>query len=80
MGHHGSQYSTHAQFLKAVSPKYAVIQVGKDNSYGHPKDVTVKKLESIGAKIYRTDKDGTIILSSDGENISFETVKTDTNG
>ncbi len=80
VGHHGSQYSTHAQFLKAVSPKYAVIQVGKDNSYGHPKDVTVKKLESIGAKIYRTDKDGTIILSSDGENISFETVKTDTNG
>lgn len=80
VGHHGSQYSTHAQFLKAVNPKYAVIQVGKDNTYGHPKDVTIKKLESIGAKIYRTDNDGTIILSSDGESISFETVKTDTNG
>lgn len=80
VGHHGSQYSTHAQFLKAVSPKYAIIQVGKNNSYNHPKDVTIKKLESIGAKIYRTDNDGTIILSSDGENITFETVKTNTNG
>lgn len=80
VGHHGSQYSSHAQFLKEVSPKYAIIQVGKNNSYSHPKDVTIKKLEAIGAKIYRTDNDGTIILSSDGENISFETKKTDTNG
>lgn len=80
VGHHGSQYSTHAQFLKKVSPNYAVIQVGKDNNYGHPKDVTIKKLEAIGTKIYRTDRDGTIVLSSDGENITFETVKTDTNG
>lgn len=80
VGHHGSQYSTHAQFLKKVSPNYAVIQVGKDNNYGHPKDVTIKKLEAIGTKIYRTDRDGTIVLSSDGENITFEAVKTDTNG
>lgn len=80
VGHHGSQYSTTAQFLKKVSPKYAIIQVGKNNSYSHPKDVTIKKLEKIGAKIYRTDQNGTIILNSDGENISFETIKTDTNG
>lgn len=80
VGHHGSQYSTHAQFLKKVNPAYSIIQVGKNNSYSHPKDVTIKKLEAIGSKIYRTDNDGTIILSSDGENISFETVKTDTNG
>lgn len=80
VGHHGSQYSTHAQFLKKVAPSYSIIQVGKNNSYSHPKDVTIKKLEAVGSKIYRTDKDGTIILSSDGENISFETVKTDTNG
>ncbi len=80
VGHHGSQYSTHAQFLKAVSPKYAIIQVGKNNNYNHPKDVTIKKLEEVGAKIYRTDNDGTIILSSDGDNITFKTMKTDTNG
>ena len=40
----------------------------------------LKKLEDLGTKIYRTDEDGTIILTSDGENMSFETVKTDTNG
>ncbi len=80
VGHHGSQYSTHAQFLKKINPKYAIIQVGKNNSYSHPKDVTIRKLEKIGAKIYRTDLDSTILLSSDGKNITFETMKTDTNG
>ena len=66
--------------MKKVNPKFAVIQVGKNNSYSHPKDVTIKKLERVGAKIYRTDNDGTIILNSDGKNITFETIKTDTNG
>ena len=80
VGHHGSQYSSTISFLKKVSPKYAVIEVGKNNSYNHPKEVTLKKLEDLGTKIYRTDEDGTIILTSDGENMSFETVKTDTNG
>ena len=79
-GHHGARESTSQELLDRLRPCDVIISCGKDNSYGHPKDVTVKKLESIGAKIYRTDKDGTIILSSDGENISFETVKTDTNG
>lgn len=80
VGHHGSQYSSTISFLKKVSPKYAIIEVGKNNSYNHPKEVTLKKLEDLGTKIYRTDEDGTIILTSDGENMSFETVKTDTNG
>ena len=80
VGHHGSQYSSTISFLKKVSPKYAIIEVGKNNSYNHPKEITLKKLEDLGTKIYRTDEDGTIILTSDGENMSFETVKTDTNG
>ena len=80
VGHHGSQYSSTISFLKKVSPKYAIIEVGKNNSYNHPKEVTLKKLEDLGTKIYRSDEDGTIILTSDGENMSFETVKTDTNG
>ena len=75
VGHHGSQYSSSAQFLKEVSPKYAIIQVGKENKYNHPKDITLKKLEKIGANIYRTDNNGTIILTSDGENIKVETEK-----
>ena len=80
VGHHGSQYSTSANFLKAVYPKYAVIQVGKNNEYGHPKSITINKLKKINAKIYRTDKDGTIICTSDGNNISFISMETDTNG
>ena len=80
VGHHGSQYSSTAQFLKKVEPKYAIIQVGKGNSYEHPRQVTLDKLEKIGAKIYRTDRDGTIILTSDGENISIDALETDTNG
>lgn len=80
VGHHGSSYSSNAQFLKKVNPKYAIIQVGKNNSYDHPKKITLDKLERIGTKVYRTDQDGTIILSSDGKNIYIETVQTDTNG
>ena len=80
VGHHGSQYSSSAAFLKQVSPRYAVIQVGQDNDYGHPKQVTIDKLEKLKTLTYRTDKHGTIILTSDGENISFETIKTNTNG
>lgn len=80
VGHHGSQYSTTASFLKAVNPEYAIIQVGKDNSYGHPKDVVLKKLKRLNVSIYRTDQDGTILLSSDGNEIVIDTKKTDTNG
>ena len=80
VGHHGSQYSSSALFLNKVRPQYAIIQVGKDNSYNHPKQVVLNKLKKINSTIYRTDKDGTIILSSDGENISFRFERTDTNG
>jgi len=80
VAHHGSQYSSHAEFLKKVSPKYAIIQVGKNNSYNHPKDITIKKLEKLGVEIYRTDRDGTIILKSDGTNIEIKKENTDTNG
>ena len=80
VGHHGSQYSTTANFLKLVNPKYAIIEVGKGNDYGHPKEIVLQKLEKIGAEIYRTDRDGTIIASSDGTNITFQKVLTDTNG
>lgn len=71
VGHHGSKTSTSQAFLNKVNPKYAVIEVGKDNSYGHPTAATLAKLEKIGATIYRTDKDGTIIFTSDAKTISI---------
>ena len=80
VGHHGSQYSSTATFLKKVNPSYAVIQVGQDNEYDHPKQITLDKLNKLNTLTYRTDEQGTIILTSDGENITFETIKTNTNG
>ena len=80
LGHHGSSDASSAQFLEKTKPLYGIISVGKDNEYGHPHDITLKKLNYLNTKIYRTDLDGTIVLTSDGENIMIETIKTDTNG
>ncbi|HEX9062011.1 MAG TPA: ComEC/Rec2 family competence protein [Clostridia bacterium] len=71
LGHHGSHTSTGPEFLKAVSPEYAVISCGKDNDYGHPHRETMEKLEKANIKVYRTDECGTIICTSDGKSISF---------
>lgn len=60
VGHHGSTTSTSQNFLNQIKPKYAIISVGKDNDYGHPNEAILKRLEEIGAQIYRTDEDGTI--------------------
>ena len=80
VAHHGSGYSSSAKFINRVHPKYAIIEVGKNNEYNHPKEIVLKKLTKVGAKIYRTDIDGTIHLISDGNNIEIEKIKTDTNG
>lgn len=72
VGHHGSDSSTTAAFLKAVSPKYAVISVGKDNTYGHPTDAVLSRLASAGVQVYRTDQSGTIIATSDGTTITMD--------
>jgi len=71
IGHHGSNSSTGQAFLSKVAPKYAVISVGAVNDYGHPAQTTLDKLSAIGAAIYRTDKDGTIVFKSNGTDISI---------
>ncbi|MCI8512094.1 MAG: MBL fold metallo-hydrolase [Lachnospiraceae bacterium] len=70
-GHHGSKYSTSEEFFKAVSPSFAVISCGKNNSYGHPHAETFNKLRAGGVKVYRTDEEGTIVAISDGTDITF---------
>lgn len=69
VGHHGSSTSTSKLFLEAVSPQYAVICVGAGNTYGHPTEQTLDRLTSAGIKILRTDINGTIVISSDGQSI-----------
>ena len=80
LGHHGSSYATTLGFLNKVDPKYAVIEVGKNNSYHHPHPSTLNKLKNKNITIYRTDENGTIICQTDGVNINFNTINTDTNG
>ena len=72
-GHHGSETSTSAKFLKAVSPSAAVISCGAGNDYGHPDSAIIKRLEKSKVSVYRTDTQGTILASCDGDTISFET-------
>ncbi len=59
-GHHGSDTSTSQALLDAICPQLALISVGEGNAYGHPSPETVAKLETAGARVYRTDLDGTI--------------------
>lgn len=71
IGHHGSNSSTSSVFLKKVMPKYAVISVGKDNSYNHPDSLVLNRLKTFGAEVFRTDEFGTIIVTSDAHDIKF---------
>ncbi|AQT85455.1 beta-lactamase domain-containing protein [Paenibacillus larvae subsp. larvae] len=73
VGHHGSNSSTTAAFLNKVKPKAAVIQVGKGNKYGHPKEKVLQRLEKQGVKVYRNDEQGTIAATSDGKQIRMQT-------
>lgn len=61
VAHHGSKYSTGANFLAATTPLVSVIEVGKNN-YGHPTEATLSRLKSFGSAIYRTDENGTVRL------------------
>jgi competence protein ComEC len=70
VAHHGSQYSSSAEFLSAVSPDDAIISVGK-NSYGQPSADTIARLEAAGATVWRTDVSGNILVSSDGVTYSI---------
>ncbi len=76
IGHHGSKYSSSLEFLKKVNPTYAIISVGKNNNYNHPSKETLEKLNNLNIKTYRTDEVGTIKLTSDGNSINIETIKT----
>ncbi|MDP5276193.1 ComEC/Rec2 family competence protein [Chengkuizengella axinellae] len=78
VGHHGSSTSSTQAFLDKVKPEYAVIQSGEGNSYGHPTDEVLQRLDNVGAEIYRNDLQGDIIFTSDGQTMSVKT-KADNN-
>ena len=80
VGHHGSNTSTSSDFLKKVKPSYAIVSVGLNNTYNLPSSKIIDRLKKQNISVYRTDESGTINVTSDGDNINIETVKTDTNG
>ena len=80
VAHHGSSYSNSESFLNKVNPSIGIISAGKNNSYNHPHLEVVKRLEERNIKLYRTDKLGTILVTSDGKNYDITSFKTDTNG
>lgn len=73
VGHHGSRTSTTKDFLERVNPQIAVISVGKDNDYGHPHKNTLNLLNKFDIETYRTDKNGTITITSDGSSLNIQT-------
>lgn len=75
VGHHGSASSTSYVFLREIMPQYAVISVGANNSYGHPTDDALSRLRDADVELFRTDMQGTIICTSDGQNLAFSTEK-----
>jgi beta-lactamase superfamily II metal-dependent hydrolase len=75
VGHHGSRTSSGEDFLLAASPQIAVISCAEDNSYGHPHREVIERLNELGAEILRTDINGTIVISSNGQKLEVETAK-----
>ena len=71
VGHHGSKTSSSKDFIDEVNPKYSVISVGKNNRYCHPNKEVLKNLED--SKIYRTDKDGSIMFKIKNNKLKIET-------
>lgn len=70
LAHHGSAYSSDEEFIEAVNPTYAVVSAAADNDYGHPHPKTLSTIYEHGIKLYRTDRQGTIVFHTDGTAIS----------
>jgi len=74
VAHHGSDDPGLAQELKSIQPRVAVISVGAHNDYGHPSPATLATLGAVpGLAVYRTDRDGAVVVESDGRAISVHT-------
>ena len=78
VAHHGSTDAANFAFLEAVSPSCAIISVGADNEHYHPTEKLLRMLEDVGARVLRTDKHGTICITSDGKTLQYHVTADDT--
>lgn len=72
IGHHGSSGATSSEWLAAVNPEAGVLSVGNNNSYGHPAEKLVERLDKFNLTYYRTDLLGTIVFETDGKSIALK--------
>jgi competence protein ComEC len=72
VAHHGSATSSTAALLEAIRPRIALISVGADNTYGHPAAAALDRLSSVGARTWRTDRDGSVTVSTDGRSLDVD--------
>ncbi len=73
VAHHGSRYGSKAALLRAVRPEIAVVSCGLDNEYGHPHAAALRRLERAGARVFRTDLDGDVVVRTDGRSLRVST-------
>lgn len=73
--HHGSKTSSNRNYLQAVAPEAGLVSLGAGNDYGHPHQVTLNKYNALNIKLYRTDQDGSITVTSDGKTYNIQKEK-----
>jgi len=71
VGHHGSKTSSSVPFLQTVKPDYGIISVGLYNRFHHPSPSVIERLDTMKIKIHRTDREGAVLLQSNGLNYKF---------
>jgi competence protein ComEC len=74
VAHHGSRTSTSAEVLERFAPQLALVSAGRGNPFGHPAREVVDRLEKTGAEIFRTDRDGAVIVETDGREVSVRSM------
>ncbi|MGL4548145.1 ComEC/Rec2 family competence protein, partial [Eubacterium aggregans] len=74
IGHHGSTTASGTGFLEEVSPAAAVVSVGRYNTFGHPTEAVLSNIETVGAKCYRTDERGAVVVETNGQNLEIKTM------
>ena len=74
VGHHGSKSSSSANFLDVFRPQLALISAGRGNLFGHPAPEVLERLNNIDARVFRTDRDGAIVIETDGATVNVTTM------